>query len=115
MAGAPQKIGRKPNPRSLENLKKGHGRPPGVPNKVTAEAKAACNELVDDPLYRAALRKRLIAGTLAPAMETMLWYYGKGKPKERVEFGADKSLAELVAAAVNRGKPVSDPENPSDR
>jgi len=37
-----------------------------VPNKVMAEAKAACNELVDDLAYRAALRKRLIAGKLAP-------------------------------------------------
>ena len=54
-----------------------HGRPKGVPNKVTAEAKAACNELVDDLAYRAALRKRLIAGKLAPAAECMLWWYGK--------------------------------------
>ena len=46
-----------------------HGRPKGVPNKVTAEAKAAGNELVDDRTYRAALRKRLIAGKLAPAVE----------------------------------------------
>jgi len=50
-----------------------HGRPKGVPNKVTAEAKA-CNELVDDRTYRVALRKRLIAGKLAPAVECMLWW-----------------------------------------
>jgi hypothetical protein len=98
-----------------ENLtRKGMGRPPGVPNKVTAEAKAACNELVDDLRYRAALKKRLIAGKLAPALETMLWYYAKGKPKERIEFGAHKSLAQLVEAAVNRGRPP-DLQNPSQK
>lgn len=56
---------------------------------------------MDDPRYRAALKKRLIAGTLAPAVETMLWFYSKGKPKDRVEFGADKSLAQLCIEAIN--------------
>jgi len=69
-----------------------------VPNKVTAEAKA-CNELVDDRTYRVALRKRLIAGELAPAVECMLWWYAKGKPTERLDLGADQSLAELILAS----------------
>jgi hypothetical protein len=34
----------------------------------------------------------------------MLWYYRFGRPKERVELGAGKSLADLVLEAVN-GKP----------
>lgn len=36
--------GRKPNPNSLANLAKGKGRPPGVPNKTTANVKAALEE-----------------------------------------------------------------------
>lgn len=87
---------------SLANLT-ARGRPKGVPNKVTTEAKAACNDIVDDPIYRAALLKRMRAGT-AGQMEPIIWYYAKGKPKERVEFGADKTLAQLVAeAALRRG------------
>jgi len=46
-----------------------------------------------------ALRKRLIAGKLAPAVECMLWWYAKGKPTERLDLGADQSLAELILAS----------------
>lgn len=42
----------------------------------------------------------MIAGT-AGAMEPVVWYYAKGKPKEPVELGADKSLAYLIAEAAN--------------
>ena len=80
------------------------GRPKGVPNKVTTEAKAACNLIVDDPTYRARLLARMRNGTVPPGVEQMLWYYAKGKPKERVEIGADKSLARLITEAVT-GQP----------
>lgn len=61
------------------------GRPKGTPNKATAEAKEACSALVDDPAYRKKLKERLLSGKLAPAVELMLWYYAKGKPKETHE------------------------------
>ena len=70
-----------------------------MPNKVTVEAKALCNQIVDDPRYYRALQQRMIKGT-AGAMEPIVWYYAKGKPKERVELGADKSLAWLIADAA---------------
>jgi len=60
------------------------GRPKGVPNKATSEAKAACALLVDDRVYRRNLQKRLRAGKIAPAVETMLWHYAHGKPKETI-------------------------------
>jgi hypothetical protein len=74
-------------PANTSGLKRGgsRGRPKGVPNKATVEAKAACAALVDDPEYREALAKRLRAGKLSPAMECMLWHYAKGKPREYVE------------------------------
>ena len=64
--------------------KKTGGRRPGSLNKSTVEAKAACAELVDNPVYRAALEKRLLAGELAPMLAAMLWYYAKGKPREEM-------------------------------
>jgi hypothetical protein len=41
---------------------------------------------VDDVRYRASVVAHARSGTLAPAVETMLWYYAKGRPKEMVEF-----------------------------
>ena len=73
----------------------GPGRPKGVPNKVTAAAKAACGELVDDPVYRARLARDLRLRKVAPAIEAMLWYYAKGKPKEIIEHQGDVTLAAL--------------------
>ena len=61
------------------------GRPRGVPNKATVEAKAACAAIVDDPVYRKKLMAAARARKLPPAVETMLWHYAKGKPKEQVE------------------------------
>ena len=73
--------------RNTSGLKRGGpGRPKGQPNKATVEAKRACAELVDDPAYRVKLKKRLLAGLLPPALETMLWHYAKGKPKEQAEI-----------------------------
>jgi hypothetical protein len=60
------------------------GRRPGSLNKATIEVKQACAELVDDPAYRAKLKQRLLAGTLSPALESLLWYYAKGKPREDI-------------------------------
>ena len=47
----------------------GPGRRKGTPNKVTAEAKAVCAAIVDDPTYRNKLIARAKAGELAPAIE----------------------------------------------
>lgn len=73
------------------------GRPRGIPNKVTEEVRAAASELVDDPVYRTKLRADLRQRKVAPVVEQMLWYYAKGKPKERVEHSSGPVLdAELV-------------------
>jgi hypothetical protein len=61
------------------------GRPKGTPNKITIEAKELARELVENPAYRSRLKARLLKGKLAPAMETMLWHYAYGKPKETHE------------------------------
>lgn len=61
------------------------GRPKGARDKAKRTTKALCLSLIEDPVYIKKLTKRLHAGKLSPAVETMLWYYAVGKPAERVE------------------------------
>lgn len=42
----------------MKGTPKTGGRRKGTPNKATAEAKTACAEIVDDPMYRASLVRR---------------------------------------------------------
>ena len=74
------------------------GRQKGTPNKASAEARAVCATLLRDPTYRATLLARAHAGTLPPAVETMLWRYAYGKPTDIVDVtvGArEENLREL--------------------
>lgn len=77
------------------------GRPKGIPNKVTAEVRAAAAELVDDPAYRAKLVTDLRRRRVAPAVETMLWYYAKGKPKERIEHSNEFFVDEEIVRGLS--------------
>lgn len=71
------------------------GRPLGCQNKATAEVKSLARALVDDPLYREALRERLVSGDCAPAVEVLLWHYAYGKPKETVAVEIQRGPALL--------------------
>ena len=62
----------------------GKGRPKGAKNKTTIEVREAARLLVESPEYRASLESRLNKGS-APHMETLLWHYAFGKPKETHE------------------------------
>lgn len=79
-------------PRNTAGLKRGGspGRPKGSKNKATVEVRTLAQDLLLGEEYQANLKKRLIAGTLAPAVENTLWHYGFGKPKDSV----DVSLAQ---------------------
>jgi hypothetical protein len=77
------------------------GRPKGSQNKATVEVREAARSFVEDPIYRESLKARLQSGDLAPAVESMLWHYAYGKPKEQVELsgpdgGAVVSAVKLV-------------------
>ena len=63
--------------RNMTGLKRGGsgGRPKGSPNKATVEIKSFCRNLLSDKAYVTSLRKRLLAGKLAPAFEVMLFAY----------------------------------------
>ena len=62
----------------------------GTSNKATVEVKALTRSLLGDPIYIEGLRKRLRTGKVAPAVETTLWHYAYGKPKELVRLERDE-------------------------
>ena len=72
------------------------GRAKGVPNRTTAEGRALAEQLVSDPIYRANLRERLLAGRVHPCIEQMLWHYAHGKPKEEVELSANVGTRDVA-------------------
>ena len=77
---------------SPKGVKKGKsGRKKGTPNKYggkgkwAKDAKALCRDLLSSAKYQQGFRRRLEAGTLAPALETLIWHYAQGKPAETVD------------------------------
>ncbi len=71
----------------LKNLtRKGRGRPKGAVNKTTQAIAALARELTfENPEYVRRLRERLAAGK-APHMETLLAFYGYGKPADKLKI-----------------------------
>src|SRR6185295_14883674 len=86
-----------PDPREPEHV-----------TQVTAKnfkltAKAFCKEVLDSRQYRESLMRRIITDSLPPAVEQLLYYYGHGKPVDRIEVketGAD--LSELTPAQLEQ-------------
>lgn len=79
-------------PRNTSGLKRGGpGRTPGVPNRVTAEIRDVSKSLVEDPTYVEHLKLRLVNGK-APHMETLLFHYAYGKPKDVTEHEGEVTL-----------------------
>jgi len=56
-----------------------------IEKAIKAEATELAKFLVEDPIYLLDLQEKLRAGTLHPMLQTLLWNYAYGKPKERVE------------------------------
>lgn len=64
--------------------KKTGGRQKGSLNKVTREIRDVSRQMLERPEYLRALQARLDAGTAGP-VESLLYHYGYGKPKETIE------------------------------
>lgn len=62
----------------------GPGRKVGAVNQELRERRDLSRAIVNDPEYRKNLQIRVSNG-LAPHMETLLWHYAYGKPKDIVE------------------------------
>ena len=78
---------RKPGRR--KGTRKTGGRTLGTPNRVTVEVREAARRLVEDPVYRRGLARRMRSGKVAPGMELGLWYYAYGKPKDTVDLNTN--------------------------
>lgn len=76
-------------------LPPGPGRPKGSQNKVTVEIKNFAHRFVNDEAYLKKLRVRVNEGT-APHMETLMWHYAYGKPKDEDEDKLDKNVTILI-------------------
>ena len=79
----------------------GPGRPKGVQNRVTVEAREYATRLVTDPAYISGLERRLIEGT-AGSMEPLLWAFAYGKPKERLEVDQHRRLNQFKFICIFR-------------
>ena len=77
------------------------GRPAGTPNRATKEARLFCQRLVSDSEYRENLEARLRAGTLPPALESLIWHYAYGKPPASLDVTSrGPSLASIIAGTA---------------
>ena len=88
----------KPRGKPFEKGDPRAGRPKGVLNKVTLEIREVARSLVEDDGYRRRFKERLYEGSMAPALEALVWHYAYGKPKETHEHtGADGGPIETVS------------------
>ena len=68
---------------------------------LTPEARMTALEMIEDPMYRKRLLRDLRLRNVRPAVECMLWYYAKGKPKEMVEHSGTLSLQQELSALTD--------------
>lgn len=78
-------------PANTSGLRRGGGRPKGVPNRATREIKDLSRRLLEDEDYQAALRRRLLRGN-AGAVEPLLYHYAYGKPRETQDVNVSGGL-----------------------
>jgi len=63
------------------------GRPKGRLNNATVEVRELARGLTTgNPEYMANLARALVDRTAPPGVETMVWAYAHGKPKETIEL-----------------------------
>jgi hypothetical protein len=71
------------------------GRQLGQPNKVSLEIKAHARAVVEDPMYQAKLKERLLDGS-APQLEVLLHYYAYGRPRQEVDVTQNEGIRVIV-------------------
>lgn len=108
----PRKTKRAPRGKPFEKGDPRAGRPKGTLNKATVEVREMARGLVESDEYVASVRVRVQLGTLPPAVETMLWHYAYGKPKELVELTGkdgqplDSGVARVTFVLPDNGRRV---------
>ena len=93
------------------------GRPGGIANKATLEAKTFARAFVNDEAYRKNLRHRIMAGK-AQHIDTLLWHYAYGRPADKTEFAPRAPFVILHREWGPRrdplAKPATEPAGPDD-
>jgi len=75
-------------PRDTSGLRRGGGRPKGVPNKATKDLKEWAEQFFASPEWRKAAEQRMLKGK-APHLEGYLLPLIYGKPREQVEHSGE--------------------------
>ena len=88
----------------MASYAKGHtkygGRKPGKQNYYSSDVGTFARRIVEDEAYLVEVSKRAHAGTLAPGMESMLWHYAYGKPREQPSRDDEAFIADLMAMVL---------------
>jgi hypothetical protein len=63
----------------------GSGRPKGMPNPVSVEARELVRQMVNDAQYQARLRRDFALRKLHPTIESLVWAYAIGKPRQDIQ------------------------------
>jgi hypothetical protein len=93
----------------------GGGRPKGSLNTKTLQVQAFCRSICEDPEYRASILQRARSNQLG-SMESVVWAYGYGKPKESVDLRVGRleedlsslSTTELMDRAASLSRELRD-------
>jgi hypothetical protein len=85
------------------------GRQKNTPNRVTVEIREAAKGLLEDPAYVQSLQVRLREGT-AGAVESLLYHYAYGKPKETIEHSTPMVPVLIDLLKPGEGLKLSDDE-----
>ena len=89
---------RKPPPRPPKGTRFGKGRAKGTPNKISVEVKTLVGELVNNPKYQWQLRRAFETRKVHPTIESLVWAYYLGKPKETIALTADVNVSARIEA-----------------
>ena len=100
---------RKPPPPRPRGSPKIGGRRKGTPNRRTIEARLLCSNLVQDIDYQTRLRRDFIRRRVHPSIESMVWAYHLGKPKEQVEMTGKFTMNQRLEAERQLIRSTLDP------
>ncbi len=76
----------------------GSGRRRGTRNRRTVAAFALASELLNDADYQYRFRRDFTRRRVHPSIETLIWHYVAGKPKESIQMTGSIGFSERLAA-----------------
>jgi hypothetical protein len=82
-------VPRKPPPIPAKGTRHpGAGRVKGNPNRISVEVKTLVSELVNSATYQHKLRADFVRRKVHPTIESLIWAYYLGKPRQPVDVNA---------------------------